>query len=166
MKRNMQRLAFIVVLGAAMMQACQGQKKEVAKDNGAGEQQNLVTPRVDIKVNKKYDDKGNLIGLDSTYSSYFSKVKGDTLLMDSLFRQFNKNFTSRHPSLLDQHFHELFFNDSLFYDDFFHNDFFEKRYELNDAYLRNTMRRLDSIKNEFYRQHSLNTPPMTKPKKK
>jgi hypothetical protein len=39
--------------------------------------------------------------------------------------------------------------------DFFHDDFFLKRYELNDSYLRDMMRRMDSLKNNFYREHSL-----------
>src|SRR5688572_1129317 len=31
----------------------------------------LDKPKVNIKVNKHYDDKGNLIGFDSTYSSFY-----------------------------------------------------------------------------------------------
>ena len=45
-------------------------------------------PIVDIKVNRKYDDEGNLIAFDSTYTSYYSSVKGDTTTMDRFVRCF------------------------------------------------------------------------------
>jgi len=46
----------------------------------------LKKPKVDIKVNRHFDDKGNMIGFDSTYSTYYSSVEGDTTRMDSVRR--------------------------------------------------------------------------------
>jgi len=114
----------------------------------------LNKPLVNITVNRRYDDEGNLIGMDSTHSSYYSNIEGDTARMDSLFRNFDRLFNSHRPSMFDDNFNDLFFNDSLRYHDFFHDDFFMKRYELNDAYFRDIMRRMDSIKNQFYKEES------------
>jgi hypothetical protein len=111
-------------------------------------------PKVSIKVNKRYDDKGNLVGFDSTYSSFYSNVEGDTARMDSLMNSFDRYFNRNHSSFFDHQFNTLFFNDSLRYPDFFHNDFFMKRYELNHDYLKGMMHRMDSIKNRFYQEQN------------
>jgi hypothetical protein len=111
-------------------------------------------PQVNIKVNRHYDDKGNVVGFDSTYTSYYSHVKADTAQMDSLMHRFDNYFNRNHFSFFRQQFDPLFFNDSTRYPDFFHKDYFLKRYELNDAYMRNMMQRMDSIKNKFYKDNS------------
>jgi hypothetical protein len=111
----------------------------------------LYKPKVNIKVNRHYDNKGNVVGFDSTYTSFYSNVQGDTSRMDSLMSDFDMFFNRNHASGLNRNFNSLFFNDSLRYDDFFHNDFFMKRYELNDQFMRDMMQRMDSVKNEFYR---------------
>lgn len=110
----------------------------------------LDKPKVNIKVNRHFDDKGNLVGFDSTYSSFYSNVKGDTTKMDSLMNSFDKYFYRDHASFWNQHFNNMFFTDSLRYPDFFHRDFFMKRYELNDAYMKDMMRSMDSLKNKFF----------------
>lgn len=115
----------------------------------------LSKPKVNINVNRHYDDKGNVIGFDSTYTSYYSDVVGDTALMDSLMSSFDRYFNLNHSSFFRKEFSPLFFNDSLRYPDFFHDDFFMKRYELNDEYLKGMMQRMDSIKNRFYRDESV-----------
>ena len=119
----------------------------VAKDS-------LNKPKVNIKVNKHYDDKGNVIGFDSTYTSFYSNLEGDTAKMDSLMGGFDRYFKRDHSLFFDNQFNSLFFNDSTRYPDFFHDDFFMKRYELNDHYLRDMMGRMDSIKNHFYYERS------------
>jgi hypothetical protein len=124
------------------------------KDYATAAHDTVNKPKVNIQVNRRYDDKGNLIGFDSTYSSFYSNVKGDTAEMDSLMHSFDRYFSRNHSSFFDRQFNPLFFNDSLRYPDFFHKDFFMKRYELNDQYLRETMKSMDSIKNRFFKEHS------------
>ena len=119
----------------------------VAKDS-------LNHPKVNIKVNKRYDDKGNVIGFDSTYTSFYSNIQGDTARMDSLMGSFDRYFRRDHSLFFDNQFNSLFFNDSTRYPDFFHEDFFMKRYELNDHYLKGMMSRMDSVKNHFYYEQS------------
>jgi hypothetical protein len=146
----------MIVTLATIVSACH----EKTNGQNSGEKKFATTkvdsldkPKVNVQVNRRYDDKGNLIGFDSTYSSYYSNVQGDTSRMDSLMNNFDRFFESNHSSFFRNQFDPLFFNDSLRYPDFFHNDFFMKRYELNDMYMRNMMQRMDSIKNEFYRDH-------------
>jgi len=111
----------------------------------------LSKPKVDIKVNRHFDDKGNMIGFDSTYSSYYSSIQGDTSRMDSVFRDFDQYFRKQHQAIFNNRFNDVFFKDSLRYPDFFHDDFFSQRYRLNDRYFRDMMSQMDSIKNKYYR---------------
>lgn len=113
--------------------------------------QDTIKPKVSIQVNRRYDDKGNLIGLDSTYSSYYSNISGDTSMMDSIMKDFDSYFKRDHSLFFNQGMNSLFFNDSIRYPNFFHKDFFQRHYEINDHYFRDMMQRLDSIKNKFYR---------------
>ena len=120
----------------------------------------LQKPKVDIKVNRRFDEKGNMIGFDSTYTSYYSNISGDTARMDSVMESFDRYFRQDHSSFFSKQFDPLFFTDSTRYPDFFHKDFFLKRYELNDPYLRSMMHSMDSIKNKFYEeQHKASKKP-------
>lgn len=119
------------------------------KDNGEGK------PNVKIKVNKRYDRKGNLISFDSTYTSYYSSNKGDKVLMDRLIKEFKNPFAKEFPFMNDRYFKDLFYADSLMDNDFFHEDFFRKRYELNIEYMKQMMKEMDSVKNEFFREKSI-----------
>ncbi|MEY3238468.1 MAG: hypothetical protein RI883_2569 [Bacteroidota bacterium] len=110
-------------------------------------------PQINVKVNKRYDKKGNLIAFDSTYSYYYSNRTGDKVLMDSLFKEFKPFIIKEFPLMKDKHFNDLFLNDTLFYNDFFHEDYFRKRLELNEKYMKNMMLQMDSIKNEFFKIH-------------
>jgi hypothetical protein len=146
---------FLVAL-SLMVSSCQkssnGQDKTTSKDTASVKSSHK--PEVNIKVNKHYDDKGNVIGFDSTYTSYYSNIEGDTGRMDTLMRSFDRFFDRNHFRSFGNEFNSLFFNDSLRYPDFFHDDFFLKRYELNDSYFRDMMNRMDSIKNRFYKERS------------
>jgi hypothetical protein len=156
------RRSTLLTLLAALsltMSSCDKKAKDqhladAKKDRTVIVKDSLDKPKVNIKVNRHYDDKGNLVGFDSTYSSFYSNAKGDTLKMDSLMNNFDRYFYKNHSSLFDRQFNSLFFNDSMRYPDFFHNDFFMKRYELNDQYLRGMMHDMDSIKNDFYTNRS------------
>ena len=126
---------------------------QTAKKDGAATD-TLAKPKVNIKVNRHYDEKGNVVGFDSTYTSFYSNMNGDTLGMDTLMKGFDRYFDFNHPSIFQKEFSPLFFTDSLRYPDFFHHDFFMKRYELNDRYMRDMMERMDSIKNRYFEKRS------------
>ena len=155
--RFLWRPTWTVMALALIISSCQtsGQDGTESKKNSSAVIDSLNKPKVNIQVNKHYDSKGNVVGFDSTYSSFYSNVEGDTFKMDSLMRSFDSHFNIGKTSIFCRGFDSLFFTDSLRYPDFFHNDFFMKRYELNDLYFRNMMQRMDSIKNNFYREHSL-----------
>lgn len=156
--RRVMRTIFVATVIAALSSCDKKINGQTAqnetKDRTTVATDTLNKPKVNIQVNRRYDEKGNLIGFDSTYTSFYSNVTGDTAGMDSLMHSFDRYFNRNHSSFFDRQFNPLFFNDSLRYPDFFHRDFFMKRYELNDKYLRGMMQDMDSIKNRFFQEHS------------
>jgi hypothetical protein len=132
--------------------SCQGQVDKKAKKQDTTPKQVIEKPKVEIKVNKKYDTNGNLISYDSTYTSFYADRKGDKVLLDSLFRDFKRSFYKQFPIMKEESFNHLFYNDSLLYNDFFHDDFFRKRMELNQEYMHKMMQQMDSIKNIYFKR--------------
>lgn len=108
------------------------------------------TPQVDVRVNKQYDEHGNLIAYDSSYTSVYQGRSGDAAVMDSVFKDFMPGFGMRYPFLNDPGFNSLFFPDSSFHQDFFHHDFFQKRMEMNQRYMQRMMEQMDSLKNQYF----------------
>lgn len=66
------------------------------------------SPKEDIKVNREYDEKGNLIKFDSTYSYSFSS---DTTLKDFNFKDFPDPFGMSFNFFNDSDFNQSFFKD-------------------------------------------------------
>lgn len=150
----MKKVITILFATVLAFTSCQGQDRKKEKKENTKPESSIEKPKVDIKVNKKYDKKGNLISYDSTYTSFYSSRKGDKALMDSLFREFKPNFDKHFPLMKDESFKHLFYSDSLLYNDFFHDDFFAKRMELNQQYMRKMMQQMDSIKNAYFKAQS------------
>lgn len=73
--------------------------------------QKLNSPKEDYKVNREYDEQGNLIRFDSTYTYNWS---GDTTLMNSMLPKDMKG-------ILNEQF--MFLNDSTFMGNSFFDDF-------------------------------------------
>lgn len=145
-------LGIITVL-TLLLSSCDRDSRGQTADLKTDQRDSTSKPTIDIKVNRRFDEKGNMIGFDSTYTSYYSNISGDTSQMDSLMGTFDRYFRQDHSSFFRNQFDPLFFNDSTRYPDFFHDDFFLRRYELNDTYMRGMMQRMDSIKNKFYKEH-------------
>ncbi len=134
------------------LSACNGQPTTAGKTAPADTlAANSDTPQVDVRVNKQYDEHGNLIAYDSSYTSVYQSRSGDAAFMDSVFRTM-PGFGMQYPFLNDPGFNSLFFPDSSFHQDFFHHDFFQKRMEMNQRYMQRMMEQMDSLKNQHFLQ--------------
>jgi hypothetical protein len=123
-------------------------------------------PKTDIKVNKEYDEKGNLIRYDSTYSSYYSNILNDTVLEDSIFNKFKSQFNQKYLFSQKSYFNDFFFQDSLLKYDFYKNDFFSERFKNNMQRMDMLFLEMDSMKNYFFEKQLQNpTDKTTVPKK-
>ena len=116
-----------------------------------------ITPKTNIIVNKEYDDKGNLIRYDSTYSSYYSNIETNKLLGDSVLNNFKNYFNQSYGFSNQPYFNNFFFEDSLLKYDFYKRDFFSNRFENNMEHMDKLFMEMDSLKNSFFYQQFQNT---------
>jgi len=121
-------------------------------------------PQTSIRVDKKYDDKGNLIKYDSTYSYYYSNVKDNNKLKDSIYNDFRKNFNSNYFFSSDPYFKDFFFQDSLLKYDFYRKDFFTNRFRNNMRMMDSLFWSMDSLKNSFFNRQFEIPGPLVVPK--
>lgn len=61
-------------------------------------------PEIRINVQKQFDDQGNVIGYDSTYTWYWSGKEISDLDFDSIFEQFNYKFDHLGDCFKKDHF--------------------------------------------------------------
>ena len=144
------KLFFFLMLNI-FLNSCQAQEEK--KSNSIDLEKNK--PQTKITVNKEYDEDGNLIHYDSTYSYYYSNIKGDSLLADSIFKNFQKSLFEQFPMSQSPFFESFFFEDSLWEYDFYKSDFFRERYRLNQQRMEDLFREMDSLKNSFFRNLEL-----------
>ena len=134
---------------------CNGQK--TLNEKGTKQIASIDTvakPKEDIRVNKRYDDKGNLLQYDSTYSYFYSSPGfKNRISSDSLFSNFKLPLKDEYKGLLDDNMNSIFFNDSLFKYDFYNSDYFSKRFQLNMLRFENMFKQMDSIKSDMFRQN-------------
>jgi len=108
-------------------------------------------PHEKVTVTKKYNENGDLIELDSVYTSYYSNIEGDTILTDSVFSQFSDFFNSNLNSMYSDGFFSV---DSMLMPGFFHGDFFENQFLEHNIQMHEMLRQMDSLKNSFFEMNS------------
>lgn len=149
----MKRLGIIAIAISLVLNSCNGQKKtektEALKDT--------INPQTNIIVNKEFDDQGNLIRYDSSYSSYYSNIENNTILGDSVFNNFKNYFNQNYGFSNQPYFNNFFFEDSLLMYDFYKKDFFSNRFQNNMEHMDMLFMEMDSLKNNFFNQQFQNT---------
>jgi hypothetical protein len=146
----MKKLLAIVLLFSVI--GCNGQDKKTKKTKETAIQTEQNSPHSSWKVNKKYDDKGNLIRYDSTYTwTYSSGGKSQQVDADSVMASFRKEFNLEFPSFFNKSFGDPIWSDSLFYDDFTSPDYFMHKWEHHYFDMRSMMKKMDSMRNAFLR---------------
>lgn len=155
LKLKMMRNYLYLLPVLLIVASCNGQEKPKAVHS---EQTKGENPKVDIKVNKKYDSKGNLIRYDSTYSYVYTTKGRDSLKIgtDTLFDRFKSYYHKNVSDLFDDKMENIFFNDTLFKYDFLNEDFFTKRFELNTRRMNEIFMQMDSLKNKFLQETNKN----------
>lgn len=109
-------------------------------------------PKVDIKVNKKYDDYGNLIQYDSTYSYVYSSPDMSSNDFDSIIGNFKPFFYNNIPDVFGNSFDDFFNSGTFSNEDFFKNDFFENQLLNHSKMMEEMISKMDSIRNEYLNQ--------------
>ncbi|SDW89176.1 hypothetical protein [Aequorivita viscosa] len=117
----------LVLMTALMSVSCNGQKTDTDKTEFELNNKVLVEqPKGSWKVEKEFDEHGNMIRYDSIYSwssnrEFNQLSKQDR---DSLLQSFKSRFFTNFSGFENQGFETLFTEDSLFSNHFFNDDFF------------------------------------------
>ncbi len=130
-----------------------GNKKDKEKNPVVAE--NAPKPKVDIKVNKVFDDKGNLVRYDSTYVWTYSNIEGDSVVVnaDTVLSEFKPLFEKQFPDFKIPETGDFLFGDSTLYYDFFSPDYFYQRWQQSLKESERLFREMDSLKNKFFQQN-------------
>lgn len=107
--------------------SCSGQKDETKNTETKESEGKLVEqPKGSWKVDKEFDENGNLISYDSIYSWSSTNKFNDLSLSerDSLMQSFKSRFFTNFSEFENQGFEDVFSHDSLFSKRFFNDDFF------------------------------------------
>lgn len=122
----MNRYILLFILGL-LSANCNGQNKDLNTESKSNEGNITETPKSSWKVNKEFDEDGNLIRYDSIYS-WSSNGKFDNLTVqkrDSLIQTYKSKFFTNFSGFENQGFEDMFSEDSLFSRHFFNDDFFK-----------------------------------------
>ncbi len=119
---------YILLLMVCLLSvSCKGQEYETKKNEKEVNKPNIVEePKGTWKVDKEFDENGNLIRYDSIYS-WSSSDKFDNLSLldkDSLMQSFKSRFFSNYSGFQKEGFEDVFSKDSLFSEHFFNDNFF------------------------------------------
>ena len=108
--------------------SCNSQQKETNKETAKeNKEAKAEQPKGSWKVDKEFDENGNLIRYDSIYS-WSSDGKFDqitSLDKDSLLESFKRKFFTNFSNFENKGFEDIFAQDSLFTKRFFGDDFFK-----------------------------------------
>ncbi len=143
----MKQIIISLFLSFMVLYGCKGQNNEEANNTS---KETINQPQTEVKVNKEYDENGNIVKYDSTYSYYYSNIDGDFLLEDSIMSNFKNHLNINFEFSSDPFFDDFFFQDSLMQYDFYNNDFFIERYRKNHEKMNDLFFEIDSIKNLFF----------------
>jgi hypothetical protein len=106
--------------------SCIGQKNEQKTEVKESEEKLVEPPKGTWKVNKEFDEKGNLISYDSIYS-WSSNGKFDNLSFsdkDSLMQSLKSRFFTNYLGFEKEGFEPIFSKDTLSIKGYFNDDFF------------------------------------------
>jgi hypothetical protein len=142
----MKRLITISLLILTLI-SCIGQTKKTESQKDGN------SPNTSINVKKIYDKNGNVVQYDSSYSSFYSSIKGNPHLRDSIFNNFRNDFNDKYFFSNEPFFKNFFFDDSAMNKDFFRNDFFFKHFRSDMARMDSLFQGMDSVKNDFFNKH-------------
>lgn len=148
----------ILSLAAILNLSCNAQenkKEENLQQNRNGTAQTAERPEGTWKVDKEFDENGNLIRYDSIYS-YSSTDNLDDLAKrnpDSLMQSFRFRFYRNFSGIDDQRFGNLFADDSLFTDRFFDDNFFDSEFGADFMDIDRLRKRMETMQREFLERY-------------
>jgi hypothetical protein len=155
----MEKFMFTLLLGL-MLTGCQAQSDQgKSMEDLVGKNVDSLTvdkPKISWKVDKKYDEAGNVIGYDSIYSySYDNMGKfAAEMNLDSIINSMKFFPHGKLSSLMeDQNLGQFMDMDSLMNGSQYFNDFFESQRNNNFSDMQKLFQQMDSLQNMMMEKH-------------
>ncbi len=149
----MKAKVFMLAVLLFSLNSCNAQDKKEQENADKKAKPSQNAPKGDWKVNREYDENGNLISYDSTYVYSYSSMNGDTISdaeMNKMMQHFRRFYKSSGVNGQSGLF-ESFFNDSIPENDFLNQGFFS--HHMNSKDFKEQVRKMDSIHQEFMQQN-------------
>ncbi len=148
----MKRLGLFIL--PLLLSACQAQTTDTENPDNPGLSLDNK-PKVEVKVNKEYDENGNIIRYDSTYVWSYTNTTGDSnyVEIDSLMSQFRPFMQDHFPLTFPGFDNDWMLNDTMFYDKFLGPDYFMNRWQSEMERMNQTIREMDSLRERFLNEH-------------
>lgn len=148
MKRMLSLFVAILALGCNAQET----KNKAPKDSDLTIDEN---PKGSWKVNREFDEAGNLIRYDSIYSySSDDTFKGlSTIDQDSLIQSMRSRFDKHFKGFGWSNFDDLYPQDSLLDKDFFNEDFFDTEFGKDFMQLDQMHERMDDMHQRFMERY-------------
>jgi len=115
-------------------------------------QNDTIKPQTKISVHKEFDKYGNLISIDSSYSYFYSNIKNDSMVEKETFEKFKLDFDANFKSLDSIFMNDYFINEPFKSNHFYTDKFFQKNFKLQQEHIKRMFKRMDSIKNSYYKK--------------
>ncbi|GAB4512513.1 MAG: hypothetical protein Tsb004_18430 [Allomuricauda sp.] len=148
----------MILLVAFLSTGCNSQEKESKNEDIAqNKETTTATPKGSWKVNKEFDEAGNLIRYDSIYSWSSSENLDELASLDrdstlqSMQSRFYRNFSDFD---FDQEgFGDFFQEDSLFTRRFFNDDFFNSDFGKDFMDIDKMHERMEAMQKQFLNRY-------------
>jgi len=146
----------ILLLAAILTLGCNAQEKNKEPlSKTETDSKRTEPPKGTWKVDKEFDENGNMIRYDSIYSwssgdDFAQLGKAD---QDSLLRSFQSRFYRNFSRIDDPRYKDLFADDSLFTKRFFDNDFFGSQFGKDFMDIDRVRERMEAMQKEFLERY-------------
>lgn len=127
LKKLRMKTHILLLIVSMLSMSCKGQNKDLKKTEPNNAKKEIINvPKGDWKVDKEFDENGNLIRYDSIYSWSSNQTSNDLKTLDrgSLMQYFKSRFYTDFSRFENEGFEDVFSRDSLFNRHFFNDDFF------------------------------------------
>ncbi|MDT0643163.1 hypothetical protein RM553_10015 [Zunongwangia sp. F363] len=134
--------------------SCNAQEnKEKESDLLSQNEEQELEPKGNWKVNKQFDENGNLISYDSTYVYSYSTMTGDTIQnagMEEMLQQFRQVFGRRGMNVPSDMFGSFFSDTLKGEDDILKDDFFSRQMSRG---FQEQVKQIDSLHRQLLKEH-------------
>ena len=144
----------VLIVFALLTTACKGQEKNKIADHRKEQIEKITEqPKGTWKVDKEFDEHGNLIRYDSIYSwSSIDNYGGwPQTHPDSILQSFRSKFNRSFKEW--EGFGNLFVEDSLFTNQFFNEGFFESEFGKDFMDLDRVRERMETLQRQFMKRY-------------